>query len=88
MFIVELNYKVSLQVIDKYVDEHRKYLDRYFALSVFISSGPKVPRVGGVILAHLETKTELVNIIKEDPFYKNNLADYSIIEFNPTKGIF
>lgn len=88
MFVVELKYKVSLYIIDRYIEEHRKFLDKYFALSLFISSGPKVPRTGGIILANFVNKTELMKALKEDPFYKNNLADYTITEFIPNKGVF
>jgi len=83
MFIVNLNYKVSLKIIDKHLDEHRNFLNEYFAQQIFIFSGPKQPRTGGIILANCESKLELMKIIKEDPFYKNNLADYSITEFKP-----
>lgn len=88
MFIIDLNYKVPLYLIEKYIKEHRAFLDEYYAHSIFISSGPKLPRTGGVIIAACENKAELMKIIKEDPFYKNNLADYTITEFKPNKGTF
>jgi uncharacterized protein YciI len=88
MFIIDLNYKVPMYLIDKHVEEHRKFLDDFYAQQKFISSGPKSPKNGGIILATCESKSDLMKIIKEDPFYKNNLADYSIIEFTPTKGAF
>lgn len=87
MFIIELTYKVPLSQIDKYLPEHRIFLDKYFSQSLFVSSGPKVPRSGGIILARCENKTELMKVLKKDPFYKNNLADYAIIEYQATKGI-
>jgi uncharacterized protein YciI len=88
MFIIDLTYKTPMYMIEKYIEEHRTFLDEYYALQKFILSGPKSPRTGGVILADLENKAELMKIIKEDPFYKNNLADYTITEFRPNKGIF
>lgn len=88
MFIIDLNYKVPMYLIEKYIEEHRTFLDEYYAHSKFITSGPKLPRTGGIIIAACENKAELMKIIKEDPFYKNNLADYIITEFKPNKGIF
>ena len=87
MFIIDLTYKTPMYLIEKYIEEHRTFLDEYYAQQIFISSGPKVPRTGGIILAHCENKSELMKIIKDDPFYKNNLADYSITEFKSTKGV-
>jgi uncharacterized protein YciI len=88
MFIIDLTYKTPLDVIEKYIDEHRTFLEEYYAQQKFISSGPKIPRSGGIIIAQCDHKLELMRIIKKDPFYKNNLADYTITEFNPTKGLF
>jgi uncharacterized protein YciI len=88
MFIVDLNYKSPIKLIEKHIQEHKDYLDEHFTQRIFLLSGPKVPRTGGIILANCESKTDLMRIIKEDPFYKNNMADYSIIEFKPTKKAF
>nr|MBC9200023.1 hypothetical protein [Paenibacillus sp. PL91] len=42
------------------------------------------PRTGGVIIARAESKTEIEGIIKEDPFHKEKLAEYTVIPFTPT----
>ena len=49
-----------------------------------IASGRKIPRTGGIILSNLSDQKKLLNIIEEDPFKKNNLAEYEIIEFEPS----
>lgn len=87
MYIIDLTYKVNLTVVEKHLQQHREYLDEHFSSSVFLSSGAKVPRTGGVIIATCDNKQALLRIIKEDPFYKNNIADYSITEYLPSKGI-
>lgn len=87
MFILDIKYKAPISIIEKFIDEHRKFLDEYYAQQKFILSGPKIPRTGGIILADIECKSELMKIIKEDPFYINNLADYFMIEFNPNKSL-
>ncbi|MFD0694485.1 YciI family protein [Paenibacillus sp. GCM10027628] len=53
-------------------------------LKHFIFSGRKIPRTGGVILANLSTRQEVDSIIGNDPFYVNHVANYEIIEFQPT----
>ncbi len=85
MFVIELTYKVPLDKIDAYINEHVSFLDKYYASGNFIASGRKVPRSGGVILAAGDSKEQLQKIISEDPFYKNQLADYSITEFVVSK---
>lgn len=88
MFIIDLNYKAPMDIIDKYLEEHNRYLDENYAQLKFISSGRKVLESGGIILANFENRAELMNIIKDDPFYKNNLADYKITEFEPNGNNF
>jgi uncharacterized protein YciI len=63
---------------------HLEFLEKYYEKGIFIFSGPKIPREGGIILASNISKQELETIIKEDPFYQKELANYRIIEFNPT----
>ena len=60
-------------------------MDKYYENKKFVFSGRCNPRVGGIILINADTKNEALTIIQEDPFNKNELADYEIIEFMPTK---
>jgi uncharacterized protein YciI len=85
MFILVLKYVKPLEEVDKVLTPHIEYLEKYYSLQKFICSGRRNPRVGGVILCNAKDKEEVNEIIKEDPFYINNIADYNIIEFSPTK---
>lgn len=85
MFIIELNYKVPNEEIDKFLEQHRSFLDKHYTAGIFIASGAQVPRKGGIILANAPSREVIQSIIGEDPFYINGLADYRIVEFNPTK---
>ena len=85
MFIIILTYKKLLLDVDKYLVEHRAFLDNGYRDNFFIMSGPKNPRTGGIIISQLEHREQLENILKKDPFNIYNVADYEIIEFSPTK---
>ena len=84
MFIVNLTYKASLDVVDKYLEQHVEYLKVQYEEKNFIASGRKNPRDGGVILSKLDSKDKLQRVLEKDPFYIENLANYEIIEFFPT----
>lgn len=86
MFIVDLKYKVNLDVVDKYVVEHRHWLDTLYAENKLLCSGPKNPRDGGIIIALTKDLAELQAILASDPFQINSVADYEITEFNPNKS--
>ena len=81
MFIISLNYIVPLEQLDKYMDAHVKYLKKYYKADVFIMSGRKVPRTGGVIIAQADSQEILEKIIAEDPFHTHQLAEFTITEF-------
>ena len=83
MFIISLTYKETLESIDKELENHVQFLKDQYALGNFIASGRKVPRTGGIIMSQVKDKSELEKIIYNDPFYKNDLADYDVTEFVP-----
>jgi uncharacterized protein YciI len=85
MFIVSLTYKTPIEEVEKHIADHVAFLDKYYALNIFIFSGRKNPRTGGIILANNVTRSELEQIITEDPFCIQKIADYDVIEFTPTK---
>jgi uncharacterized protein YciI len=84
MYILSLTYKVDLKEIDKALPLHVQFLEKHYALGHFDASGRKVPRTGGIILSLMKDRTALEQVITEDPFYRQGLADYEIIEFVPS----
>ncbi|MGD1841070.1 MAG: YciI family protein [Thermonemataceae bacterium] len=85
MFIINLIYKTELEKIDQFLDDHIAFLNEQYELGHFLASGRKVPRTGGIILSNIKSKSELQKIIEKDPFKKNELADYELTEFVPSK---
>lgn len=85
MFILLLKYLKSLEEVNKALDSHATYLEKYYSLHKFICSGRQNPRIGGVILCTARDIEEVNEIIKEDPFYYEKIAEYQIIGFTPTK---
>ncbi|WP_195972582.1 YciI family protein [Clostridium thermobutyricum] len=85
MFIINLTYKVNLNIIDENLEDHIKYLDKNFKENNFLCSGRKTPRNGGIILCNKKNKEDVMEIIKEDVFFKKDLAEFEIIQFTPSK---
>ncbi|WP_460008194.1 YciI family protein [Methanogenium cariaci] len=79
-----LTYKKTNDIVDAHISGHREFLGKYYQNGQFLMSGRKVPRTGGVIMALGESKQEILNILKEDPFYQHEVADYEVIEFLPS----
>lgn len=85
MFVIELIYKVPLPAIDAHMSAHVAYLKKYYAAGNFLVSGRKIPRDGGIILAVGKTRGQIEKIVAEDPFYRNHLAEFRIIEFRASQ---
>lgn len=83
MFIISLTYTAPLAKIDARLAAHRDYLAAQYAAGVFLMSGPKVPRDGGIILADAPSRAALDKILAEDPFALADLARYEVTEFIP-----
>ncbi|OCG32919.1 GTP cyclohydrolase [Gilliamella sp. Fer2-1] len=85
MFIFTLTYIKPISEVEKYLQQHIAYLEDYYQSGHFIASGRKVPRTGGVILCRAENKEQALAILQKDPFYIQQIAEYDIIEFVPSK---
>ncbi|PED84323.1 GTP cyclohydrolase [Bacillus pseudomycoides] len=85
MFIILLKYVKPLSVVEDFMQEHVDFLDRHYKGNDFIFSGRRDPRIGGVILVNSDDEAAVQEILKEDPFYKNQVAEYELIKFTPTK---
>jgi uncharacterized protein YciI len=81
MFVVELIYKADLEEIDARMRDHMAWLRKHYAAGTFVVSGRKIPRDGGIILAVGKSRDEIEAVMKEDPFCKQGLADFRVIEF-------
>ncbi|MGF1431457.1 YciI family protein [Kitasatospora sp. LaBMicrA B282] len=85
MFVVTLTYTAPLDRIDELIPDHVAWLDRYYEAGIFLASGRRVPRTGGVILAQAESAAQLEAVLAEDPFGRAGVAEYQVVEFLPTK---
>ena len=61
------------------------FLEKFYAKNIFLASGRRDNRIGGVIIVLSKDLKEVKEIMALDPFYKHEIADYSFIRFEPTK---
>ena len=85
MFLIIVDYKKPLEEVERYLAEHRAFLDRYFAQGELLCTGPQNPRTGGVIVLKAADRAEAEAFTQKDPFFRHVIADYTIVEFEPTK---
>lgn len=85
MYIVLLSYIKPIEEVERWIDLHIEFLDKYYEEGLFIFSGRRDPRTGGVILVNTDSEEKIQQIIREDPFHQNEIALYDTVKFTPTK---
>ena len=79
MFILSLTYIAPLEDADKHMQAHMAWVKAGYDQGIFLASGRKVPRSGGVILARGE-RAALETMCAADPFTVHGIAEYEITE--------
>jgi uncharacterized protein YciI len=85
MFLLLSRYVKPLGEVERWLPEHRAFLDRHYAAREFIVSGPLEPRTGGVIVTADVDRARIDAIVAEDPFVREGVCEYDVVEFRPTK---
>ena len=85
MFVIELTYKAPLAEIDASMKAHVAFLKRHYASGLFLVSGRKIPREGGIIIATGSDRAAVEAIMRQDPFCARGLADFRVIEFRASQ---
>lgn len=83
MFVLSLTYKVPEAEVDTHLDAHVTWLQEGYRRGMFLASGRKVPRTGGMIFAR-GSRDDVEAMAKLDPFAVYGVADYEITELNLT----
>ena len=83
MFIVTLTYLKPVEEIDALMHDHVEWLKKGYAEGLFIASGRRVPRTGGVILA-IGERAGIEAYVAADPFTIHGIAEYEITELAVT----
>ncbi|WP_426238990.1 YciI family protein [Pararhizobium sp. DWP1-1-3] len=84
MFILSLTYTAELSEVDRHIAPHMDWVKDGYDTGVFLASGRKNPRTGGVIFAR-GTRAEIEALVAADPFTIHAVADYDITEVAVTR---
>ncbi|MFB7336826.1 YciI family protein [Streptomyces adustus] len=85
MFVLELTCTAPLEAVDAVLDAHAAWLDEQYEKGLFLASGRKDPRDGGVILAVAADRAAIEEVAAGDPFTVAGVCAYRITEFTATK---
>ncbi len=84
MYILFINPTKSPEELKSVFPAHREFLDSYCRAGKFILTGGLTSRPAGVVLANVGSGDELQAMLAEDPFVREQVAEYEVIEFKPS----
>ena len=85
MFVVLLKFSDNREQAGEFMEGHNDWIRRGFEDGVFLLVGSLQPGLGGGIVAHNASLSELQNRVSEDPFVKENIVRAEVLEISPAK---
>jgi uncharacterized protein YciI len=85
MFIVLLKFSSNKGEAIQFMDGHNEWIERGFDDKVFLVVGSLQPQLGGAILAHNTSLSDLRKRVKEDPFVAKKVVEAEILEITPSE---
>ena len=85
MFIVTLRFSTDNGQAGSFMESHKAWIDRGVQDGVFLLVGSLKPNLGGAILAHNLSLTDLQHRVDEDPFVEHGVVRAEILEIAPSK---
>lgn len=86
MFIVLLKFSDNKGQAGQFMEGHNDWIKRGFDDRVFLLVGGLQPNLGGGIVAHNTTLSDLQSRVNKDPFVAENVVGAEIIEITPAKA--
>ena len=85
MFIVSLKFSENKGGANQFMEGHKEWIKRGFDDGVFLLVGNLQPNLGGGIVAHNTSLSDLESRVNDDPFVAENVVTAEILEIAPSK---
>jgi len=86
VFIVMLKFSSKKELAGQFMDAHKQWIKRGFDDGVFLLAGSLEPSLGGGIMAHNTSLSDLQDRVNRDPFVAENIVRAEILEISPSKA--
>ena len=86
MFVVLLKCSSNKAQAGQFMEGHKAWIKRGFDDGVFLLVGNLQPSVGGGIVAHGTSLSDLQSRVNNDPFVAENVVSAEILEIAPSRA--
>jgi len=87
MFIVLLKFSGNKGQASQFMEGHKEWIKRGFDDGVFLLVGNLQPNLGGGIVAHNTSLSDLQSRVNDDPFVAENVVNAEILEIAPSRTV-
>jgi uncharacterized protein YciI len=84
MFVVLLRFSDNRGKAGQFMDGHKEWIKRGFDDGVFLLVGSLQPNLGGGIVAHNTSLSDLQGRVNADPFVAEKVVNAEILEVTPS----
>ncbi len=85
MFVVLLKFSDNKGQAGQFMEGHKDWIKRGFDDGVFLLAGSLQPSLGGGIVAHNTSLSDLQSRVNTDPFVAEKVVAAEILEIAPSK---
>jgi uncharacterized protein YciI len=85
MFVVLLRFSSNKSQAGRFMEGHNAWIKSGFDDGVFLLVGSLKPNLGGGILAHNTSLSDLQSRVSADPFVAENVVSADIFEITPSR---
>jgi uncharacterized protein YciI len=86
MFVVLLRFSRNKDRASRLMEAHSQWIKRGFDDGVFLLAGGLKPAMGGAIVAHSTSLSDLQNRVNDDPFVAEGVVSAEIFAITPSKA--
>ena len=86
MFIVLLKFSDNKDKASQFMEGHKEWIKRGFDDGVFLLAGSLQPNLGGGIVSHNTSLSDLQSRVNTDPFVAEKVVIAEILEITPSKA--
>ena len=83
MFIIFLRFSKNKTRAGEFMEGHKEWLKQGFDAGVFLVAGSLQPNLGGGIVVHNCTRSDIEHRLAADPFVVEDVVTAEITEFSP-----
>ena len=85
MFVITLKFSNNKEQAGQYMNAHNDWIKQGFEDGIFLIVGSLQTNLGGAVIAHNTTYSELLKRVNTDPFINKDIVKAEILEITPSR---